>query len=261
MIRPHLPGSAALIIPLVAMIIPLVAMGATASLLTGCAGGAEFDTKLAPGFSAAHHSVSVLGVYKDGQMSSEAWAAIATRLTPWLRATECPVGYSLATAASGGTLVAAIDDYTRANGPTDELLAQLAPAAKGDLVLTVTVAGRPPTPEKVSVVGDTGSGGGGMGGGGGPGGGGRNSPPPAPGHRGHAGQHVDTNVLDIVASLFSVSEHHSVAEIAMQYSGETVDDALTQFAQRLAMTLPGATCSGWDWSAQVDPERIRQSAE
>jgi hypothetical protein len=231
-------------------------MRATASLLAGCAGGAEFDTKLAPDFSAAHHSVSVLGVYKDGQMSSEGWAAIATRLTPWLRATECPVGYSSAAAASEGKLVAAIDDYTRANGPTDELLAQLAPAAKGDLVLTLTVAGRPPTPEKVSVVGDTGSGGGGMGGGGG-----RNSPPPAPGHRGHAGQHVDTNVLDIVASLFSVSQRRSVAEIAMQYSGETVDDALTKFAQRLAITLPGATCSGWDWSTQVDPERIRRSAE
>jgi hypothetical protein len=238
----------------------VVSIGTT-SLPAGCSAGAQFETRLAPDFTPAHHAVSVLGVYKDGQMSSEAWAAIATRLTPWLRATECPVGYSLAAAAYEGTLVAAIDDYTRANGPTDELLAQLAPAAKGDLVLTVTVAGRPPTPVKVSVVGDTGSGGGGMGGGGGAGGGGRNSPPPAPGHSGHAPQHVDTNVLDIVASLFSVSQHHSVAEIAMQYSGETVDDALTKFAQQLAATLPGATCLGWDWSAKVDPERIRQSAE
>jgi hypothetical protein len=47
----------------------------------------------------------------------------------------------------------------------------------------------------------------------------------------------------------------------MQYSGETVDDALAKFAQRLAVTLPGATCSGWDWSAQVDTDRIRRSVD
>jgi hypothetical protein len=47
----------------------------------------------------------------------------------------------------------------------------------------------------------------------------------------------------------------------MKYSGETVDDALTKFAERFAVALPGATCSGWDWNAGVDPERVRHSLE
>ena len=80
---------------------------------------------------------------------------------------------------------------------------------------------------------------------------------------GRHGQHapIDTNELDMVASLFSVSQRQSVAEITMRYSGETVDDALTKFAQKLAVVLPGASCSGWDWNGQVDPEHIRQIAE
>jgi hypothetical protein len=233
-----------------------VALIGMTSLPAGCSAGAQFETRLAPDFTPAHHTVSVLGVYKDGQMSSEAWGAIAPRLASSLGAAACPAGYAAASTASGGALVAAIDDYARANGPNDELLVQLAPAAKGDLVLTVTIAGRPPTPEKVSAVGDTGSGGGAGGAGGVAG---RGVPSPKLGATRHPP--TDTNVLDIVASLFSVSQGHSVAEIAMRYSGETTDDALTKFARRLATTLPGATCAGWDWNAQVDPERIRRSLE
>lgn len=245
--------------PFTLMGFSLAGTAATALALAGC-GPAHFDTKLAPGFAAAHHTVSVLGVYKDGQMSSEAWANISGRMAAWLGASQCPVGYASAAIEHEGALIGAIDDYARANGPTEELLAQLAPAAKGDLILTVTIAGRPPAPEKVSVVNDsnsTGQAGGGMGGGGMGGGGAR-----AGAASGHPhGPPADTNELDMVASLFSVSEHRSVAQISMQYSGETVDDALTKFAQRLAATLPGATCSGWDWSAAVDPDRIRRSAD
>jgi hypothetical protein len=230
-----------------------------ASLLGGCAEGASFDTKLAPGFSAAHHTLSVFGVYKDGQMSSEAWATIGDRLTPWLGQGACPVGYASVAPANDGALVAAIDDYARAIGPTDELLAQLAPAAKGDLILTVTLAGRPPTPEKVAPLSSEGNSGGGAGGGGGMGGSrGRTGQPSGAERRSHAP--VDTNELDIVASLFSVSQGHSVAEVSMAYSGQTVDDALAKFAQRLSATFPGATCSGWDWTKPIDPNRIRASA-
>lgn len=237
----------------------LTGTAATAFGLAGC-GSAQFDTKLAPGFTATHHTVSVLGVYKDGQMSSEAWGNISGRMASWLGTAQCPVGYASAGIEHEGALIGAIDDYARANGPTEELLTQLAPAAKGDLILTVTIAGRPPTPEKVSVVNESNNAtaaGGGMGGGGAGGGGGHGGAT-----SGHSRNHpIDTNLLDMVASLFSVSEHRSVAQVSMQYSGETVDDALTKFAQRLSITLPGATCSGWDWTAQIDLEHIRRSAE
>jgi hypothetical protein len=190
-------------------------------------------------------------------MSSEAWGTLGERLATWLGQAQCPVGYASVAAAHDGALIAAIDDYTRAIGPTDELLAQLAPAAKGDLILTITLAGRPPTPEKVSVNSDGNSGGGAGAMGGSRG---RTGQPPGAERRGHGSGPVDTNLLDIAASLFSVSQGRSVAELSMQYSGETVDDALTKFAQRLSMTLPGATCSGWDWSRPIDPDRIRASA-
>lgn len=221
----------------------------------GCSQGVQFETKLAPGFGAAHHSVSVLGVYKDGQMSSEAWASIGTRLASWLGTDQCPVGYGSA-AAYDGTLVAAIDDYARANGPTDDLLTLLAPAAKGDLILTLTLAGRPPAPEKPVSVADSSSAGSGMGG---RNRGGAAGAPAGSERRSHAAP--DTNELDIVASFFSVSQRHSVAEIAMAYSGETVDDALARFAQKLSATLPGATCAAWDWNVHVDSDGIRRSAE
>lgn len=235
--------------------IALIAIIAAGSSLFGCTEGAQFDTKLAPGFSAAHHTLSVFGVYKDGQMSSEAWATIGARLAVWLGQAQCPVGYASAATAHDGALVAAIDDYARAAGPTDELLAQLAPAAKGDLILTITLAGRPPTPEKApSLSGDANSSGG-------PGAmGGSRGRTSQPGGAERRSQPIDTNVLDIGASLFSVSERRSVAEVTMRYSGETVDDALTKFAQKLSATLPGTTCSDWDWSVPIDPDRIRASA-
>jgi hypothetical protein len=235
-------------------VILLAALGATAC----AAGGAEFDTKVAPGFATAHHTVSVFGVYKDGQMSSEAWGALQSRLGSSLRSEACPVGYASVATAHDVSLVTAIDDYARANGPTDELLAELAPAARGDLILTVTLAGRPPTPEKVSVANESGGGsmGGGGPGGGGPGGGRGGSPQSHGDRRSHA---IDTNVLDIVASFFSVSERRSVAEVSMRYTGETVDDAIAQFSRKLETTLPGATCAGWDWDTDIHADRIRNA--
>jgi hypothetical protein len=223
---------------------------AFAAAVASCAPVVRFDTNVAPDFKAGLHSVSVFGVYKDGQMSSESWGAIGPRISAALGshgAAPCEEGYASALSAGGGGLVAAIDDYARANGPTDELVALLAPAAKGDLVLTLTVAGRPPVPEKASAVDDPSS---------------RSQMGQQPGRPSKAGAHahgpVDTNALDIAASFFSVSQKRSVAEVAMEYTGETVDDALARFASKLAATVPSATCAGWNWNSQIDAEHVRQ---
>jgi hypothetical protein len=244
---------------------PLVLLSAIASLasLAGCgAPGVHFTTKLADGFAPAHPTVSVLGVYKDGQMNSDAWDTVAPRVSRALGASRCVAAYSEPLLSTSGVLSSAIDDYSRANGPTDELLAQLAPAAKGELVLVMTIAGKLPVKQTGSPLGGGGApqpslGGGSRGGGmGGPGGGGRGGR-----MRGPAAGEADTNELDVSASLFSIAQGRSVALYGMQYSGDSVDDAIAQFANQLARSLPGAQCAGWDWDAKIDPDRIRQSID
>jgi hypothetical protein len=63
--------------------------------------------------------------------------------------------------------------------------------------------------------------------------------------------------LDLSASLFSVPKAASVARVALQYSGESVDEAIAGFTSKLGSALPGATCTGWNWEAKIDPEAIR----
>ena len=79
--------------------------------------------------------------------------------------------------------------------------------------------------------------------------------------RGPAFEPADPNELDISASLFSVAQGRSVGLVAMQYSGASVDEAIATFAARLAEALPRARCEGWDWSAKIDPEHLRQSID
>jgi hypothetical protein len=227
-------------------------------LAAGCGHEAVYATIFAPGFSPPHHVVSVFGVYKDGQMSSEAWDAIAARMSRSLGAASCEAAYTGSATSPNYALWSAVDEYTLANGPTDDLLAKIAPAARGDLVLVVIVAGKLPTPKKVKIqdekqnrqaAGNLGPQGG-MGGGAGLT---RNHgpmfrPPVPP---------AEVDQLDLSASLFSVSSAASVALVALQYSGESVDDAIAGFTAKLASALPGATCTGWNWEAKIDPEAIR----
>jgi hypothetical protein len=228
-------------------------------LAAGCRYDAVYATTFAPDFSPPHHVVSVLGVYKDGKMSSEAWDAIGERVSRSLGAARCEAAYASSASSPNHALWSAVDEYTLANGPTDDLLAKIAPAARGDLVLVVVVAGKLPAPPAKIKVQDAnqnrqspGNLGPGAPGAGGPGLTRNSGPmfrPPAPPAR------VDE--LDLSASLFSVPKAASVALVALQYSGQSVDEAIDGFTAKLASALPGATCTGWDWEAKIDPEAIR----
>ena len=72
---------------------------------------------------------------------------------------------------------------------------------------------------------------------------------------------LDSNELDLAATLFSVAQGRSVGQIALRYTGASVNDAIAQFAAQLADALPQARCDGWDWTAKVDAQHIRQSAD
>ncbi len=203
-------------------------------------------------------------MYRDGQLSTESWSSLAPRISPALGAARCDAAYVAPIAPDHAALWSAVEDYARSNGPTDELLAQLAPAANGDLILVVTVAGKVPEHHKAQASGDspppptpTMGGRGGMGGGrgGGMGGGGGR-----PG-RESFGSGASADALDLSASLYSVAEGRSVGLIGLEYSGATADDAFALFAAKVAQVLHGTRCVGWNWDAKIDADRLRQISE
>jgi hypothetical protein len=227
----------------------------------GCVacGDASFTTRFASDYVRDRHVVSVLGVYRDGRMSSDAWGSIGPKISAALGAKSCNIAYAEPLVSTNGTLWSAIDDYARANGPTDDLLVQLAPAAKGDLILVLTFAGKVRGPVKGPLAEEAAAassgGGGGPGGPGGMGGRGAGGPPRASGrHK----ENSDTNALDLSASVFSVARGHSVALVSMEYSGTSADEAIALFSAKLARELRGTTCAGWSWDAPVDAAHIRQ---
>jgi len=217
-----------------------------ALLAAGCGGGAQFTTQTASDFVPAPHAVSVLGVYKDGHMAIGRWEKLAPHLVQALGPAPCDVAFDSLT-SSNQDLANAIDEYSRDQGPTGKLLEQLAPAARGDLLLVVTMAGRPP--EKVA-----------------------DGPPegaPVPNsmttqrkrHR-HAADDSsasDPNRLEISASLFSVKQNRPVALISMSYGGQSAEDAITRFGAELARSIPSSKCAGWNWDVKIDPTLLRTS--
>jgi hypothetical protein len=228
-----------------------VCIFALAASTVACSPTTQWDTRFASDFKPSGHTVSVFGVYKNGQMNPDAWDAMRPRLEQVLGGRRCEIARD---PLANSPLFAAVDDYTRTNGPTEDLLAQLAPAAQGDLILVFVEAGSLPPKENISVV---------------------DSPQPAGPSQGttkgsaglatfnpkkHTGG-AENNVLQLSASLFSVAQGRSVALIDMQYSGDSVEEAKGEFTDRVARLLPATTCKGWDWQAKVDPERIRKLAE
>lgn len=227
----------------------LVAMAPLVVAASACDTTSAFTTKFASDFVASGHTVSVLGVYKDGRMSDGGWEILKSHVLPALGGRSCAVGYDIL-APTNSPLADAIDDYTLADGPTDELLAQLAPAARGDSILVLTLAGRVPMPRKVDVTKtpaqDPSGKGGGMSG--------RwasVSPTSSP---------EDANALDISASLYSVHAARSVALLSLQYRGQSVEEAMSRFGSRLADAFPRAVCADWSRDVAIDPERIRKIA-
>jgi hypothetical protein len=214
-------------------------------------GGAQFTIEFASDFVPTQHAVSVLGVYQDGRMSTRGWDTLGPYLARSLGSSDCEAGYDSLT-SSNEALAEAIDEYARADGPTDDLLALLAPASQGDLVLVLTFAGKlPERPVDAGAAARAPSGGGWQRGGR-RGGGSR-----APTGKKREVAKQDTNQLEISASLFSVAGARSVALIGMQYPSANIDDAMTKFATKLGESLHGMKCVGWNWNADVDQERIR----
>lgn len=227
-----------------ALVAFFVAIAPCAAVAACASDDAQFNVKYAPDYAKAG-SVSVFGIFKDGRMSPEAWDEVGARLMK----KKCDSAYGPDMVANRPTLSDSIDDYARANGITDDLLAELAPLAKGDTILVVTIAGHPAkllqteggAPRAAPIVR----------------GGGRRMRPTSVG----ATTVSDGNVFEMSASLYSVLQRRSVALLSMTYYGRDVEVALGRFADRLAEAIPGTPCLGWSWEATIDETKIRKMAE
>jgi hypothetical protein len=228
---------------------------ACAGLSLACTSDASFDVRYAQAY-APPRTVSVFGVFKDGRMNPESWDTLGERLSAPLGGGPCQIAVGPELQQEAPTVLAALDDTTRAGGVTDEVLAAFAPMAKAEVIVLFTIAGRPPSP-----VSDAGAGAAGR------------APPSsnrfASGSRSRRGMGAPTtatrraerNVFEVSASLYSVRAKESVGLVAMTYEGHSVDEAFRKFAEKLAAELPGTHCAGWDFTVLVDEEKLRNLAE
>ena len=64
--------------------------------------------------------------------------------------------------------------------------------------------------------------------------------------------------MEISALFFSVAQGRSVAQVELHYTGASLDEAMTKFAEKVAQTMPQEHCVAWNWATPIDPDRIRQ---
>jgi hypothetical protein len=196
---------------------------------------ADYRVQFAPGFVRERASVSVLGVYKDGRMSTSYWEKLGPKLSAVLGGKSCDAFFSERLNAEDPKLFSRIEKDAKEEGITQDLVSVVAPHARGEAIMVVNVYGRLPVQSKK----DTSAGpqpnfGGGMQGRGRMGG--HNSPPQTP---------KDDNALVMQADLMSVETREVVGRIALRYTGTDGEDAIAKFMQQIRMELPSCTCTGW----------------
>lgn len=176
--------------------------------------------------------ISMLGVFRDGRMDAAAWQEIGPRLSAVFGAKPCELGFGERLHDEAPDLFSKVDEYSKDNGVTDETLKQFAGRATGNLIMAMTVAGRPPVksgqPQSLA-----------------------NRQSMRGGRRGmrssQAAEPVDENSFEVSVSLFSVDSHEIVATLGMRYTGSSEEDAFKLFAARLQTMVPNATCAAWKW--------------
>lgn len=227
--------------------------------------------------------MSVFGIFRNGHMSPESWQEFGAALSAPFSQGTCEAIYTNEFVAANPELMSAVDDQTREDGVSEELLAQFAPLAKGDTILVVAINGQParpapdvgvekpakPAPDRSSSgtggYGGSGAeprsgpgGGRGMGRGGGRGRGGmggrRPAPATAPRPKSEPGS------WELTAFLYSVGRHQLTGQVDLTQRGQDIDAALKTFVAKLGTELPGVPCRGWDASVSIDSDSIRKLA-
>ncbi len=217
--------------------LPLLLLSLSLSLSCVACGGTRFSVEYTAEFSSGKMSTSVLGVFRDGQLAEEAWGVFASEMPAALHREHCDVGFGETLRTSRADMFAAIELEARSSGVNAALLSQIAPAAQGDAILTLRMYGRPALEESRAAGPRRVAHGGGSG-----------APTPksdaSPSYAGPSDR-----PLEISASLFSLTHRRTVFVMSMAYKGSSMAEAVTQFSQKLGAAIPGAFCTGWDWSA------------
>lgn len=243
-----------------------ITMAAVALISVGCADAeTQISIKYASDYVQPTSALSVFGVFENGRLSPESWQDIGPVLSSRISRTPCEAAWGANFLSANPSLTTAIDEYSKDEGVSDELIQRLEPLAKGDAILTLIVfnphpdrdnAGnqksrRSATPAPASVGGGFGARGGGRA----MRGFGRGPQPSA-----SAAESDDSTRrgYQISASLYSIRRHHSVAVISMTVSGSNLETALQEFASKLHSAVPAVTCTGWNLSAPIDAGRVRE---
>ena len=259
-----------------------------ASALAACAtpgeGQPQVNATPAPDASKPE-AVSVFGIFRNGRMSPEAWEDFGKALSEPFSQGICQAAYDVVFTNANPDLASAVDDYTKENGVSDELLFKLAPLAKGDTILVIAINGQLPKPaadtrvakpskpaqnQSSSGQGNYGGSGAGQGGGpwggrgmgrggGGMGRGGMGGRNPSSASAGHA--KPDKGFWELTAYFYSVRLHQSTRQVDLTQQGQDIDGDLKLFAAKLGTEIPGVPCLGWDRSAKVDSESVRKLTE
>jgi hypothetical protein len=225
-----------------------------AASTVACADESSVRVKVAQGFTPGPTNVSVLGVFRDGRMSVDAWGPIAIPLSAAIGGLSmCEPAFSARLQRENEPLFASIDDEAKSDGITEDLLTKLAPAAQGDQILAITMHGSVGgTTDKASGLSTPhasapqtrGMGGGGM-----------------RGNRGMQQREPTTRgpspkALEMSATLFSARLHQPMARVTVIYTGTNADEAVRQFTAEIGKIVPGSACKGWSWPANALPPSV-----
>jgi hypothetical protein len=223
------------------------------ALAAACGAEDRFTVNYAPEFAgSAPHGISIFGVFKDGRMDAEAWDDLAPRISS-LFGHACGAAFGTELVTNNAQLASAVDEYTRNFGVADPLLSEFASSAKGDLILVLSIAGKPASPSTQPMV---------------------EAPPPmsrgtggarrggSPSDPSGAAVAVSFRPVEVSASLFSVPLHRSIASVSERYAGKSLDEAISQLEGKLKEVLPVAHCEGWDFETHpIDDSRIHALPE
>jgi hypothetical protein len=219
-----------------------------------CSDETSVKVRYAEGFTPGPNAVSVLGVYRDGRMSVDAWGPLALPLSAALGARAvCEPGFSARLQRDNESLFSSIDEQAKNDGVTEDLLAKLAPSAQGDVILTVTMHGSlgrassdrmsDEPPQRSSMPSMRGMG---------PAGGGARGAP----QRQATPRPPPPKVLEMSATLFSVRQGKPLARLTVTYGGTSAEEAVKMFTAEVGKMVPGSSCKGWSWGTKALPTEV-----
>jgi hypothetical protein len=212
-----------------------------AAALSVCACGTDVTVQRTPNYAPRDVTLSVLGVFKNGAMDAGAWNDWAPTVARATGNGACSAAFDDRMATAVPTLFSDLDESTRQDGITDEVLDRVATDALGNAILVLEVYGgvakvKKPgeaeaTPQQPPA-----------------------SPPQAMGRGRRRGatpsaapREPPPEKLEVSIGVYSIRDRQVVASVQMRADADASADATQELSGKLRETLHGAKCAGWTW--------------